>query len=511
MNRFAILEQRLVKLEKQIANISEKATTPNIFSNKLAEVKSGIADGENINQINTNGRTPLVNALLSRSNSAEEIALYLLNNGADLNIAYKNEQPISIAIRKNKYNVVKSMIEHGVEFDYNLANLAAMSNWPWEEINGLISDSFIKENPDETISFFKSASHIYRDNTQQAVNFVSQFLPRMLELLPVEKVVSSLAINMNNATEANSLTCKIISDNDYLPTVTVNTKYINANSYASKAVISNVCSVINDYISGRLIVLDKQLLYNWSIIADIVGEQSPENYKLCERFINETLNQNTVNELGSDVWTMFNNNLKDNLQFAKRMSKFKFAPLDQAHFKDFIDLLINSEKSSEYSVKSIRLLCTVLERYISGRMAHNLDFGRIEKLARLSNEYILSFLLDVGFGPYLAAARTKSDECFNLLVELNYLDENGNINKNTKDIMNTPFGSISRDELINKIINSIENEKLDRALQEYINKNVDLLFDDEVQRAINEHPNSIIGRQLKMIADANRQHYLYDL
>lgn len=511
MSRFAILEKRLLKLEKQIANISEKAATPNIFSNKLAEVKSGIDDGENINQINTNGRTPLVNALLSRSNSAEEIALYLLNNGADLNIAYKNEQPISIAIRKNKYNVVKSMIEHGVEFDYNLANLAVMSDWPWEEVNDLISDSFIKENPDETISFFKSASHIYRDNTQQSVNFVSQFLPRMLDLLPVLEVVGSLSVNMNNATEVNSLTCKIISENGYLPTITVNIKYINTNSYASKAVISNVCSVINDYISGRLTVLDKQLLYNWSIIADIVGKQSPENYKLCEHFINETLNQKIINELGSDVWTMFNNNLKDNLQFAKRMSKFKFAPLDKAHFKEFIDVLINSEKSSEYSVSSIRLLCTTLERYISGRIAHNLDFGRIEKLARLSNEYILNFLIDVGFGPYLAAARTKSDECFNLLVELNYLDENGNINKNTKDIMNTPFGSISRDELINKIINSIENEKLDRALQEYINKNVDLLFDDEVQRAINEHPNSIIGRQLKMIADRNKQNDLYDL
>ena len=511
MNRFAILEQRLLKLEKRIARISEQAANPNILSSKLAEVKSAVANGEDINQINTNGRTPLVNALLSRSSSAEEIALYLLNNGADLNIAYKNERPINIAVRRNRYNVVKAMIEYGVEFDYNLANLAVMSNWPWDEVNNLISDSFIRENPDETISFFKSASHIYRNDTQQAVNFVSQFLPRMLELLPASEVIRSLSVNMNNATEANSLVCKIISDNGYLPIIIINSKYVNAGSYASKVVISNVCSVIDDYISGRLTVLDTQSLYNWSIIADIVGKQSSENYKLCERFINETLNQKTVNDLGSDVWTMFNNNLKDNLPFAKRMSKFKFAQLDQAHFKEFIDVLINSEKSSEYSVSSIRLLCTTLERYITERMAHNLDFGRIEKLARLSNKYILSFLIDVGFGPYLAVARTKSDECFNILVELDYLDENGNISKNTKNIIQTPMGNTSRDELINKIINSIETNKLDRTLQDYINKNVDLLFDDEVQQAINEHPNSVIGRQLKMIADADRQHHLYDL
>lgn len=511
MNRLAILEQRLIKLEKQIANISEQAAATNAFSSKLAEVKSAVDDGENVNQINANGRTPFVNALLSRSASAEEIALYLLNNGADLNIAYKNERPINIAVRRNRYNVVKSMIEHGVEFDYNLANLAVMYNWPWDEVNDLISDSFIKEYPDETISFFKSASHIYRDDSQQAVNFVKQFLPRMLELLPASEVVSSLSVNMNNATEANSLTCKIISDNGYLPTIIINPKYVNANSYVSKVVISNVCSVIDDYISGSLTVLDKQSLYNWSIIADIVGKLSSENYKLCERFINETLNQNIINEIGSDVWTMFNNNLKDNLSFAKRMSKFKFAPLDQAHFKEFIDVLINSEKSNEYSVSSIRLLCTTLERYITGRMTHNLDFGRIEKLARLSNEYILNFLIDVGFGPYLAVARTKSDECFNLLVELNYLDENGNVSKNTKNIMQTPMGNIGRDELINKIIDSIETDKLNRALQDYINKNVDLLFDDEVQQAIDEHPNSIIGRQLKMIADRNKQSDLYDL
>ena len=510
MNRFVILEQRLLKLEKQLANISEKTETPNIFSSKLAEVKSAIADGEDVNQINANGRTPLVNALLSRSSSAEEIALYLLNNGADLNVSYKNEQPINIAVRRNRYKVVKSMIEHGVEFDYNLANLAVMSNWPWDEINDLISDSFIKENPDKTISFFKSASHVYGDN-QQAVNFVSVFLPRMLELLPVAEVVSSLSVNMNNATEANSLTCKIISDNGHLPTIIINPKYVNTNSYASKSVISNVCSVIDDYISGSLTVLDKQSLYNWSIVADIVGKLSSENYKLCERFINETLNQKTVNEMGIDVWTMFNNNLKDNLSFAKRMSKFKFAPLDQAHFKELIDVLINSEKSNEYSFNSIRLLCTTLERYISGRMTYNLDFGRIEKLARLSNEYILNFLVDVGFGPYLAVARTKSDECFNILVDLNYLDENGNINKNMKNIMQTPIGNISRDELINKIIDSIENDNLNRALQDYINKNVDLLFDDEVQHAIDEHPKSIIGRQLKMIADRNKQNNLYDL
>ena len=510
MNRFSILEQRLIKLEKQMAIISE-AVNPNIFSSKLAEVKAAITDGEDVNQLNSSGRTTLVNALLSRSSSAEEIALYLLNNRADLNIAYKNEQPINIAVRKNRYKVVKSMIEHGIEFDYNLATLATMYNWPWDEINDLISDDFIKENPDETISFLKSAIYSYGDNEQQAIALINQFLPRILDNLPISKIASLLTINMNIATEAKSLECKIISDNGYLPVVILNSKNIEKDSYSSKAVISNVCSVIDDYISGSSTVLDKQSLYNWSIIADIVGKLSSENYKLCEQFINETLNQKIVNELGSDIWTMFNNNLKDNLSFAKRMSKFKFAPLDTSHFKEFIDVLINSDKSNEYTNSSIRLLCTTLERYITGRMTHNLDFGRIEKLAKLSNEYILNFLVDVGFGPYLAVARTKSDECFNILVELNYLDENGNINKNTKNIVQTPMGNMGRDELINKIIDSIENDNLNRALHDYINKNVELLFDDEVQRSIDENPNSVIGRQLKMIADRNKNSNLYDL
>ena len=163
-------------------------------------MKAAVNDGEDVNQLNSNGRTPLVNALLSRSSSAEEIALYLLNNGADLNIAYKNEQPINIAVRKNRYKVVKSMIEHGIEFDYNLATLATMYNWPWDEINDLISDEFIKENPDETISFLKSAVYSYGDNEQQAIALINQFLPRILDSLPISKIASLLTINMNIAT-----------------------------------------------------------------------------------------------------------------------------------------------------------------------------------------------------------------------------------------------------------------------------------------------------------------------
>ncbi|TFH33112.1 MAG: ankyrin repeat domain-containing protein [Anaerolineales bacterium] len=89
-----------------------------IYRNDIAEIKNIIHGGADINEIDKDGRTVLMHAVLAEKADMKIIEL-LIEAGADVN-AYDSDQgwtAIHFAAREQRYELVKVLIENGARVD----------------------------------------------------------------------------------------------------------------------------------------------------------------------------------------------------------------------------------------------------------------------------------------------------------------------------------------------------------------------------------------------------------
>ena len=91
------------RLEKQIAKLErlviERAggVKANLFSKEFEEVKAAVDEGQDVNQINGRGQTPLLFAADSKDGNNSDIIEYLLTHGADLKSKFKRSNAFDLA------------------------------------------------------------------------------------------------------------------------------------------------------------------------------------------------------------------------------------------------------------------------------------------------------------------------------------------------------------------------------------------------------------------------------
>jgi len=116
------LQKRLEKLESilrifnedEITDINNTARTQrarkskaNIFSRKLDSVLAAIDEGQDINQVNSKGQTPL---LAMTAATPIEVVKCLLDNGADLNLTYKDKDAFELASKNNREDIASLIL-----------------------------------------------------------------------------------------------------------------------------------------------------------------------------------------------------------------------------------------------------------------------------------------------------------------------------------------------------------------------------------------------------------------
>jgi ankyrin repeat protein len=80
------------------------------YNGRLEVVKKMLEKGEDINQRNRYGQTPLYLAVL---NGKEEVVEYLLEEGADYNIARDNgDTPLMCAVKHQNCDVLEKLLDH---------------------------------------------------------------------------------------------------------------------------------------------------------------------------------------------------------------------------------------------------------------------------------------------------------------------------------------------------------------------------------------------------------------
>ncbi len=135
---FSQNKECILILQKHM-NAPTNALWDAVISVSLDDVKTAITSGEDINQRDSNGWTPLMQAV---NNDSEDIVKYLCGNGANLNVQslYNEDTAVSLAAQYGKPSCIKILIESGA--DINLPDYTGWTPLMYASYNGF--DDIVK-------------------------------------------------------------------------------------------------------------------------------------------------------------------------------------------------------------------------------------------------------------------------------------------------------------------------------------------------------------------------------
>lgn len=498
---------------------SARAVTPNMFSRKFAEVKQAVDNGEDVNQKNDKGKTPLMWALTSNKPDSEEIARYLIDHGANVNVGdSRNMAVISYAVKYNHPNVVRYMLDHGGEdlrinsrmsyigagrSNTSLLEVAAQNGWPLKDLLILIQPMFFN-----SVWAYELLSNVlrtyYKDSSPaEKQAFVNHCVNMHLNSVSDKDMAVS---NMSGVTRLNGLEYRSIGkyfrnairDAGYVP-------YLG-NMYNRSNLAGNeqeIYDIARDLISGKL----KNTLSTspFSTFLQYLGDACSALNR--PSLGGDVLNQSIIDSMPNDwAWELLDDAIYDGSDSVNDMVKLKFKKPSISRMCSILKRLAESRATNSDSDRAItRQVCKLLSKYIhflsfNPGNSSTTGFYTLNRIAESHNKYLIDFLIDCGFGQDLADSRTnnKSKECIDALFDANII----RTDDKSQDERTAMANKRSLNAFINIIIYAIEHDRMDVSLQSRIREDASVLLDPRVQEAINEaDPDNITARQLRIQAD----------
>ena len=472
------------------------AVTPNMFSNKLAEVKAAVEAGESVNQLNDKRMSPLIKATTSRAASSEEIAIYLIEHDADLTYTYKGRDALTYAIRNNKYDVAQAIIDK----DERLSSLhkiivAVEADWPINKLSMFVTDATVREASSGVINrcviYINSASLNSVQNSYDDIQrFTDLFVDKLFKYKQINLIES--ALRNEHITPGSMAIGRSTVKNGWLPFMYNGGVHLFVRELkAQRSYINELCTMAKMYIDGKL-KSNKQYLLSWMYLLDAIRQIEPNREKLYNEFLTTAADQEFVNSLGSNVWSVFADLIENNLSLAKHLVKFKFPPINNYNAGAAITPFIVIKSMPRDVAK---LVCAKIRKSLKLPLDSLISPFLINSLTKIDDPYIINFLIDIGMGPSMAEQYTNnmSDACKDALSDGGFLN---NRSGTTTDR--------DRVRLISEIIRCIRDDTMNAEIRRAILNDTSLLFEPAVVDAIEDHPDSITGRQLKRIADENQ-------
>ena len=466
--------------------------TPNMFSNKLAEVKAAVEAGESINQLNDKRMSPLIKAMTSRAASSEEIAIYLIEHDADLSYTYKGSDALTYAIRNNKYDAARAIIIK----DERLSSLhkfivAKEYGWPIDKLSMFVTDTAVREASSDLLDrcvVYINGMPEYDNNDLQ--RFTDLFVGKLFKYKPVN--VIEYVLRNEHITQSSIAIHKSTVKNGWLPFIyNGGIRLFVRELKAHSSYINELCSMAKMYMDGKL-KSNKEYLLSWIYLLDAIRQVAPNRESLFNEFVSTAADQEFVNSLGNNVWSVFEDLLESNLSLAKHIAKFKFPSLNSSTASTAVTPFIVIKPMPR---DAARLLCSKIRKSLKLPLESLISQFFISSLTKVNDPYIINFLIDIGLGPAMADQHfnSMSDACKNALSDGGFFN-----NRKTAEVTNSRIG------LIKEIIRCIEDDTMHASLRRSILNDTSLLFEPAVVDAIEDHPDSITGRQLKRIADENK-------
>ena len=478
-----------------------RAVKANLFSRKIEEVKAAIDAGQDVNQTNDKGQTPLLYACGSKTDTGPIVEL-LLENGADPTITINGDsnQCISLAIKNKNISVIKALALGGVAL-YNIYKntdcyLCALIDYLDEATFSKVLDKHFSSSTRLymyilhsiiTAAFRKYGTivlakilNICFSNVGKGYD-LDRFIPNLPNIgdyiIPDELCEEMLNICIKNGCVPN---CKGMR-NDY--------NLWGKNKYISKMLFDTV----NGVCSGKLKLYDEFSEY-FNII-DFISNK----YGWAIDNITDILTQSVIDRQSARWgWNyIFRAEESDKI---KLLRKFKFKRLKQqvSDIGMYILPLLNTNNK-----ELTRALFKQTRSYIISFIDYYLSNGLASHITNIKNKYFFEYLLDLDDSGYIgnklahfcsrSAYRTNSQVCIDALAEAGY-----DLNKSDID-----YNKIkNNDSLINDIIDHINDDTMSTNTRRTIEADPSILANSRIQDALNKaDDDNTTARQIRTMYD----------
>ena len=462
----------------------QREITPNLFSRKFEEVKAAVDAGQNVNQIDDKGRTPLLWASMSNKPEAGQIIEYLLSHRANPNATDRRGTPaIFLAIKHKNIEAIKALAKRvnlGYRHLMKYPIVAAINNEVYDE------DTLLSLIPISLIEGIKSVSSNTNDNNKDIITNLSassnSFSNAYKEI--IDRYISVYGKELYNVVTSQRLLTELFRGKTVLYDALNKAKsmirlYDIPGGY-STSVLTQVHSYMLNAIKEKYEFAD---LKNFIHVANAIEQSVPEikndsifNYmRITPEFILSLSNKDYVSFV--EYYLKYFNPSK-----IKEIIKCKY-PIKGAYAGSLLNAIVTSDIPSNAIPTALRLL----------NFAVNPSYYNIESAARIrrsDNEYLIDWAIDHDLGEALSKLdyASISTLCASKLAEAGYTVDK--------------TGYSSKERMISQLLSAIKQDSWDRNLEKYVNDNPEVLLDDRITDAIEDNSESVTAMQLKRKIDA---------
>ena len=472
----------------------QRAVKQNLFSRKFDEVKAAVDAGQDVNQVNDKDQTPLLFAANSKVGNNSDIIEYLLTHGADLSQKFKGLTAFDLVCKNSNIDAMQAILENDTQ---NVINRPSSS-----------VELYYKDVPNNKDVILLAASKERRDFDRHLHRFYY-----------------------------NAYALKIISKEQYeqaINTILNNCRYV---SYSSESIVREVANEITNTIkkiadkTNRLInlyfsVFDNKVSANTARqLLDLCGEVADGKLSLGDRALDFI-----------DVCKMLCRKIGDKSFMSNLLSPKFLSSLDQSDLNSiFYDAVDRNDINTLSKLVAAKVKLNAGAVCGDNRVLHSskeitrlatrlidkttpLSKWNIADVASCGNEYLINYVIDMGYGEDLLAwcARNVNSLDDDMAV-VKALKENGfevpdeSDSDSMKSIIDRTINNQSTRSMIHNIINAIKDDIWNRELEKLITDHPEFLFDDSVTKAIEDN-NTTTSRQLRRrIERLPKDQDVYDL
>lgn len=468
----------------------QRAVKQNLFSRKFDEVKAAVDAGQDVNQTNDKGQTPLLFTANSKAGNNSDIIEYLLTHGANLNSEFKGLNAFDLVCKNSNIDAMKVILANDTQ---NVINNPS-SNIKW----------YYKDVPDNMDIILLAASKEKAEFDRYLHNFYYiAYARKIISKEQYEQIIDTVLDNCKYD-DCSTDTIEFEVSHEILNTI---------KKIADKAkILVNLKWAVNDDISPRIArqllelcskVVEGKLSIRWGVLDFIETCRTLCRKVKDQSFMGNLLNPAFLSNLsGSDIRSLFGGAVENN--DVNTLSK-----LVAAKVKLNANTVCDNSDLQDSSAEITRLATRLIDRDTQ------LNKWAISDVAECENEYLISYVIDMGYGEDLLAWCIANRHTDNEFAVIKILKENGfEVPDDDDSRRNIVAGAENRrysKSMTNKIISAIENDEWSRELETFVTNHPEILLDNSIAKAIEDN-GTATSRQLRRRAErVPKDQDIYDL
>lgn len=471
----------------------QREVKQNLFSRKFDEVKAAVDAGQDVNQTNDKGQTPLTFAANSKAGNNSDIIEYLLKHGADLSILFKGLNAFALVCKNSNIDAMRVILANDKR---NIINKPSS----YIEI-------YYRDIPnDKDVILLAASKESYRFDSYLHKFYFSAYALKIISKDQYEQAIDTILNNCkysscSSESIAREVTNKItntiqkIADKEG---ILVNLYFAVFNNEISVDTARQLLDLCGEVANGKLSISTTyralDFIETCRMLCAKVGDKS---------FMSNLLNPTFLSKLDDG----------DLLGIFYEAVTFNDVNTLQKLIAAKVKLRSGAICASDHVQKSNKEITRLATRLID--KATPLSKWDIFDVAKCKNEYLINYVIDMGYGEDLLAFCVEHRYTDDNLAVVKALKENGfevpSDEDSRKSIVDRTATKQKTKDMISRIIYAIKDDGWSRDLEQFVTAHPEVLLDDSITKAIEDN-NTTTSRQLRRrIERMPKDQDVYDL